>query len=56
METMFFRLQDLVIKVVNFGHSSRVVWNGYGLDFKNVHAAIAFVEARGGQLIIDKWE
>lgn len=56
METIFFKLGDLLVQVVNFGYSARVVWNGYGMDFKNVYNAIAFVESRGGQLIADKWE
>lgn len=56
METMYFKLQDLVIKVVISADGADVEWNGYKKQLENTHKAIAFVEARGGQLIIDKWE
>lgn len=51
-----FKLQDLTVRVFDFGHSARVVWNGYGMDFKTVYEAIAFVESRGGEIVMDLWE
>ena len=53
---MYFKLGDLIIKVVISVHGADIEWNGYKKKLESTHKAIAFVEARGAQLIIDKWE